>query len=122
MTQRFLFQPFRLGRQGGVALTDDEDRHLHSKILAVLFTAPGERVNRPSFGVGLNRAVFETLDSLTLSALEYRVAQGLNRELGREFLLDNLELLAVPEQGELQLRVEYRRVIDRIPRTLEVML
>jgi phage baseplate assembly protein W len=122
MPQRFIFQPFKLGLQGGVAVTDDPNRHLRDKVLAVLFTAAGERVNRPDFGVGLNRAVFETLDEIRLAALKFHVSQGLNRELGDEFLLDNVDLIATPERGELEIHIEYRRRTDRIPRTLEIKL
>jgi hypothetical protein len=122
MPPRFILQPFKLGRQGGVAVTDDGDRHLRDKILAVLFTAAGERVNRPDFGVGLNRAVFETLDELTLAGLKFEITQGLTRELGDDVFFDLIELVATPEQGFLDLNIEYRRRADRIPRTLEVRL
>ncbi|HEY3256772.1 MAG TPA: GPW/gp25 family protein [Polyangiaceae bacterium] len=122
MPQRFIYQPFKLGLQGGVAITDDPDRHLRDKILAVLFTAAGERVNRPDFGVGLNRAVFESLDAITLGALKFHVSQGLSRELDAELLVDSIDLVPQPEQGELELHIEYRRRSDRVPRTLEVKL
>jgi uncharacterized protein len=122
MAARFLYQPFRLGRQGGVAVTDDVNRHLRDKVLAVLFTAPGERMNRPDFGVGLNRAVFEMLDELTLAGLQFHVSQGLTRELGDDVFFDSIELIPSSEQGELELRIEYRRREDRLPRTLQVKL
>src|SRR5947207_3359069 len=103
MANRYIFYPFRFGAQG-VALTDDPDRHLRDKVEAVLFTAPGERVNNPQFGVGLNRSVFDTLDELTLSALEFRIQHGLTRDLGDEMIIDDLSLTADPEQGQLILR------------------
>ncbi|HEY5955231.1 MAG TPA: GPW/gp25 family protein, partial [Polyangiaceae bacterium] len=122
MPQLFLYQPLRLGRQGGVAVTDDPNRHLRDKILAVLFTAPGERVNQPDFGVGLNRALFEPLDDLTIAALQFRISQGLDRQLSDEIIFDDLQLISSPDQGELDLRIDYRRRSDRVARTLEVKL
>ena len=122
MDSRFLFQPFRFGRQGGVALTDDADRHLTDKVMALLFTAPGERVNHPDFGVGLNRVVFETLDPLTLAALEFRISQGLRRELGDEIVVEGVDIDETPERGELTLHIAYRRRSDRIARNLEIAL
>jgi hypothetical protein len=122
MADRFLYQPFKLGRQGGVAVTDDLSRHLRDKVLAVLFTAPGERINRPSFGVGLNAAVFESLDELTLASLEFRVSQGLNRDLGDEILIDSIDIVSTPEDGLLELDIDYRLRSDRKPRRLEVKL
>jgi phage baseplate assembly protein W len=122
MADRFLYQPFRLGRQGGVAVTTDVSRHLRDKVLAVLFTAPGERLNRPSFGVGLTTAVFEGLDDLTLSSLEFRISQGLNRDLGDEILIDSIDIVSSPDEGLLELDIDYRLRSDRVPRRLEVKL
>lgn len=131
MAKRFLIQPLRYGAEkprvvgrvrNGLGITEDEDRHLREKILAVLFTVPGERINRPQFGVGLNRYLFEGLDELTLAALEFRVSEGLRRDIGDELLLDGLDIEGVPEQGELRLFVRYRRREDRIPRQLEIEL
>lgn len=123
MSERYIYQPFRFGRQGGVAITDDGDRHLSDKIMAVLFTAPGERVNQPDFGVGLNRVVFETLDPLTLAALEFRISEGLARDIGDDLHIDGVDVRA-PEQahGELILDIAYRRRGDRRARHLEIEL
>ena len=122
MASRFLFQPFRLGRQGGVAVTDDPDRHLRDKVLAVLFTTPGERINNPRFGVGLNRVVFETMDELTLAAIEYRISQGLRRDLGDEIVLDGIDLEQDAPGGQVTLMLSYRRRTDRVVRSLEIAL
>lgn len=131
MANRYLIQPLRFGTEkaqsadglcNGLAITEDADRHLRDKIMAVLFTAPGERVNRPQFGVGLNRYVFETLNDLALAALEFRVSEGLRRDIGDEMLLDGLEITAAGEDGELRLLIRYRRRADRIPRNMEIEL
>ena len=131
MARRYLIQPLRYGAEkaetadrvhNGVAITEDADRHLRDKILAVLFTSPGERVNRPQFGVGLNRFVFEGLDDLTLGALEFRVNEGLRRDVGDEILVDALDIASSPEDGELLLTIRYRRRVDRVPRRLEIKL
>lgn len=122
MADRFLQHPFRFGAQGGVAVIDDADRHLRDKVEAVLFTTPGERVNRPDFGVGLNRAVMDTLSDLTIGALEFRISQALRRDLGDEILVDNVDVEASPENGELIVKIGFRRRTDRRPRNLEVKL
>ena len=124
MADRFLFHPFRVGAQGegGVAVTTDADRHLRDKIEAVLFTAPGERVNAPSFGVGLTSATFEGLNDLTVAAFEFRIAQALRRDLGDELIVDGLSIETAPDSGELLLRLVFRRREDRTQRNLEVTL
>ena len=131
MANRYLIQPLRYGAEkpesggrlhNGLGITEDADRHLRDKILAVLFTVPGERVNRPTFGVGLNRYMFEGLDDLTLAALEFRVSEGLRRDIGDELLVDAIDLTSSPEDGELRLLIRYRRREDRRPRNLEIEL
>lgn len=121
MADRYIAYPFRKGAQGGIAVTEDADRHLRDKVLAILFTAPGERVNRPSFGAGINRAVFENIDELSAGALEFRISQALRRDLGDEAIVDAVEL-AWDGAGEVTLHIAFRRRADRRPRNLEIVL
>ena len=50
--------PFHVGGGGRTAGTNDDD-YVRDLVEQVLFTAPGERVNRPTFGSGILRLVFE---------------------------------------------------------------
>ena len=119
----FIYQPFKLrDDRGAIGVTDDADRHLRDKILAILFTAPGERVNQPRFGVGLDRAVFEPLDPLTVAAVEFRISEGLRRDLGDEALIDAVDIAAEPASGQLLISIDYRRAVDRGRRNLEIAL
>ncbi|GAA1552971.1 GPW/gp25 family protein [Kribbella sancticallisti] len=119
----FIHQPFKLrDERGAIAIIDDADRHLRDKVLAVLFTAPGERVNNPRFGVGLNRTVFEQLDDLTAAAVEFRIAEGLRRELGAEAEVGAVDTQIGPAEGELLVVISYTRRVDRAARTLEIAL
>lgn len=131
MANRYLIQPLRYGAEkpesggrvhNGLGITGDADRHLRDKILALLFTSPGERVNRPQFGVGLKRYVFEGLDELTLAAMEFRVSEGLRRDIGEELLIDGVDITSSPPDGELRLSIRFRRREDRVPRNLEIEL
>jgi uncharacterized protein len=120
---RFLSQPIRyLGDRATLALTSDADRHLRDKLLAILFTSPGERVNRPEFGVGLRRTVFEGIDELMLAALRFRIIQGLRRDIGPEVEIENLRIEARPDDGEISIFIDYRRIVDDVSHGLEVRL
>jgi phage baseplate assembly protein W len=121
-TGLFLYQPLQLRAEGRLAVTDDADRHLRDKVMAILFTAPGERVNNPRFGVGLNRMVFEPLDELVLAAAEFRVSEGLRRDLGDEALIEDVTFEARPEEGVLLLAITLRRKAERQARRIEVLL
>lgn len=120
---RYLSQPVRIvGDLASLALTDDGDRHLRDKLLAVLFTSPGERVNRPDFGVGVRKTTFEGIDELMLAALRFRILQGLRRDVGSEIDIDDLRIETAPEEGRVSIFIDYRRIDDALPRGLEVQL
>lgn len=123
MARRYFSQPVRIvGDLATVALTTDPDRHLRDKLLAILFTSPGERVNRPEFGVGLRRSLFEGIDDLMLAALRFRIIQGVRRDLGPEVALDDLRIASAPEHGEISIFIDYHRLDDDVPLGLEVRL
>jgi len=123
MASTFIYQPFKLrDERGAIAVTTDADRHLRDKILAVLFTAPGERVNNPRFGVGLNRMVFEQLDDLTIAAVEFRIAEGMRRELAAEASITSVDVQVGAGDGQLLVAIAYQRRTDQAARVLEVLL
>ncbi len=81
MTTGFVF-PFAVPLTGTIAPDPDEDADLRGKIIQVLFTAPGERVNQPDFGCGLFNLVFEPNNPILAAAMEFTIGQALTRWLG----------------------------------------
>ena len=67
--------PFGFDRTGHTAGTADDDRHIRDLIEQVLLTAPGERVNRPTFGTGTNQLVFAP-NSDTLAIAQQKLIQA----------------------------------------------
>ena len=55
--ERFVDYQLRPNGRGSTAMTQLDD-HVRDLIERLLFTAPGERVNRPGFGTGLLQLVF----------------------------------------------------------------
>lgn len=74
MAAPFLDFPFHLDGRGRSAETGADD-HVRDLIYQVLFTDPGERVNRPDFGCGLKRLVFAP-NSDALAASTQQLVQG----------------------------------------------
>jgi phage baseplate assembly protein W len=72
--------PFRLEPSGRTAATDP-DGHVRDLVEQLLFTAPGERVNRPGFGTGLLQLLFlpnsEPLATATRAAVRGALSQWL---------------------------------------------
>ena len=67
--------PFHFDGRGRTAETAG-DVHIRDLVEQVLFTAPGERINRPTFGCGLAQMVF-TPNSEELAAAEEISGRGL---------------------------------------------
>ena len=64
--------PFQIDNYGRVA-DPDYEVHVQQMIELVLFTSPGERVNRPEFGCGLLQLIFGPDSEALASATEYLV-------------------------------------------------
>jgi uncharacterized protein len=72
---------FNFDGRGRTAEADD-DNHIRDLIEQVLFTAPGERVNRPEFGSGLMRLVFAPNSDELAAATQFLVQASLQQWLG----------------------------------------
>ena len=73
--------PFHFDGRGRTATTSDDD-HIRDLIEQVLFIAPGERVNRPTFGSGLLRLVFAPNSDALAAATQLTVQGALQQWLG----------------------------------------
>ena len=96
--------PFRIDGRGRTAATDDAD-HIRDMIEQLLFTNPGERVNRPDFGSGLLQMVFQPNSVEFAAALQFTLQAALQQTLG-----DSIQLLGVAvtnEDSTLQVTVQY---------------
>jgi phage baseplate assembly protein W len=96
--------PFTFDRLGRTATTGYDD-HIRDMIEQLLFTNPGERVNRPDFGSGLLQLVFSPNSPELAAALQFTVQAALQRWLGDVIDLRTLEVTS--ENSTLRIVVEY---------------
>ncbi len=107
--------PFMLDGRGRVADASHED-HLRQLIEQVLFTAPGERVNRPEFGCGLLRELFGPRNEEEKIATQFLCQQALMTWLGELIEARRVELVY---QGErLIVEVDYVDLKSRQPHSV----
>jgi phage baseplate assembly protein W len=98
--------PFALDEgDGGLAQERDYARHVDQLIRQVLFTNPGERLNRPEFGCGLRRMVFAPNSDVTAGLTRVMVFQALEKWLGDLISVDEVKVEAKEEI--LQVGVAY---------------
>ncbi|ANH80393.1 hypothetical protein A8C56_04810 [Niabella ginsenosidivorans] len=76
--------------QNGKTAVAGSDGHIYSLIEQVLFTTPGERVNRPDFGSGLMQLVFEPNSDELVAATEFLVQGSLQQWLGDLIEVNNV--------------------------------
>jgi phage baseplate assembly protein W len=100
--------PFRVDGRGRTAQTGG-DEHIRDLIEQVLFTSPGERVNRPTFGSGLLQLVF-ALNSDELATATQLLVQGALQQ----WLNDVIQVESVGvESDDATLRVTVQWVVRR---------
>jgi len=73
--------PFHFDGRGHTADTNDT-KHIRDLIEQVLFTSPGERVNRPTFGCGVLQLVFAPNGDALAAATQLTIQGALQQWLG----------------------------------------
>ncbi|NJP11712.1 MAG: GPW/gp25 family protein [Leptolyngbyaceae cyanobacterium RU_5_1] len=100
--------PIHFDGRGRTASTG-EDEHIRDLIEQVLFTSPGERVNRPTFGSGLLQLVFAPNSDELAAATQLAVQGAL-----QQWLAELIQVEAVTVQtDEATLRVTVQYVVRR---------
>jgi phage baseplate assembly protein W len=105
--------PFRIDPRGRSAEVLS-DAHIREMIEQVLFTLPGERVNRPDFGCGLLQLVFAPNSDALAAAVQSTVQSSLQQWLGELIEVDAVQI----DHPEAMLAVTVRYIVrrDREPR------
>jgi len=101
----YLDFPMRIDGRGRTAEASADD-HVRDLIAQVLFTNPGERVNRPDFGCGLKTLVFLPNSEALAAATEVLVKGSLQYWLEREIDVETVDVRA--EDAALYVTVRYR--------------
>jgi phage baseplate assembly protein W len=108
----FVDYPFQVDARGRTAQTTVDD-HIRDLIEQVLFTGPGERVNRPTFGSGLLQVVFMPTSDEVVTATQFLVQGALQQWLGDIIQVE--AVLVQRDDGVLRVNVQYvvRRTQER---------
>ena len=96
--------PFHFDGRGHTASTSDDD-HIRQMIEQLLFTNPGERVNRPDFGSGLQQLVFGPNSPELAAALKFTLQATLQRWLGDLIQLQSLDVTS--QEATINILIQY---------------
>jgi len=97
--------PFRFDSSGRTATTE-RDEHIRDLIEQVLFTIPGERVNRPTFGTNLMQLVFAPNSPELAATTQFLVQGALQEWLGELIQVEAVQVTS--EDATLAVVVQYR--------------
>jgi phage baseplate assembly protein W len=104
---QFMDYPFAIDGRGRTRTTDRGD-HIRDMIYLVLFTRPGERVNRPDFGCGLGSLIFEPNSQAQAVNTQFLVKTSLQRWLADAITVEKVSVEALGER--LIINVDYVRL------------
>lgn len=96
--------PLHFHRSGGTASTD-KDSHIREMIEQLVFTNPGERVNRPDFGSGITQLVFAPNSPELAATVQFTMQAALQRWLGD--LIQVQELDVTSDDSTLSITIQY---------------
>jgi uncharacterized protein len=98
--------PFKIDALGAVS-GDDGDSLLRGKILQLLLTSPGERVNLPDYGTRLRDLVFDPNSDVLAATTEFMIRRTLQKFMQDEIQVDQVGISNT--DNELQVTVVYLR-------------
>ena len=98
--------PFHFDARGRTGEASDDD-HVRDMIKLVLFTSPGERVNRPDFGCGLKQLVFAPASDALAVATQQLVHGALLQWLNNVILVESVDVAI--DDSTITVTVSYGR-------------
>jgi phage baseplate assembly protein W len=96
--------PFNFNRYGHIE-DADASKHIRDMMEQILFTVPGERVNRPDFGCGVQRMVFGTTRPEMMSVKQAEIQSELHRYLGH--LISLQEVRVTTQESRIEILIRY---------------
>jgi uncharacterized protein len=120
--QRFVDYPYAVSSLGAPNLTNPDD-HLRDLILQVLFTKPGERVNLPEFGCGVQQLVFLPNSDTLRTSTQFLVFNSLQRWLGDRIDIGTVTVTSLPGAEEtVTIEIAYAIKATQQRQTIQVQI
>lgn len=107
--------PLDVAAGGRTRMTGDPVVAAEQLIEQLLFTAPGERVNRPTLGCGLIELLFDATTDELRAATEFQVKAALQQWLGT--VIRVISVVVGGRASELDVTITYQLVDSPQPHT-----
>ena len=100
--------PFHFDSRGRTASTDEND-HIRDMLEQLIFTNPGERVNRPDFGSGLLQLIFAPNSPELAATVQFTLQAAIQRWLGDVIDVQDLKVEALDSTLTVDLKYVVRK-------------
>jgi Bacteriophage baseplate protein W len=100
----YLKFPLQVDHKGQVG-TRNQDEYIEGLIEQVLFTEKRSRVNRPDYGVGIRKKVFDTLSADVITSAHDLIQNQLQQTLGDLITVNNVS--ATEDDNQLLITIKY---------------
>src|SRR5215213_3058213 len=104
--------PFHFDSRGRTASSNDSD-HIRDMLEQLIFTNPGERVNRPDFGSGLLQLVFAPNSPELAATVQFTLEAAIQQWLGDVIKLEKLEVIALDSKLTVDMSYSIRRTNEQ---------
>jgi phage baseplate assembly protein W len=104
--------PFHIDNRQRTAVTSDND-HIRDLIEQLVLTGPGERVNRPDFGGGLQQLVFAGNSPELAATVQFMIQGNLQQYLGDLIDVASVQVDAVDSALQVVVAYVVRRTGER---------
>ena len=104
--------PYHFDSAGRTAGTTGED-HIRDLIETVLFTSPGERVNRPAFGSGLMQLIFAPMDDALAATVQMSVQGALQHWLSDLIRVEGVQVESLDTTLRVQVQYTVLKTLER---------
>ena len=111
--------PLRVGPDGGIVWSTGE-LNVRECICTILRTAPGERVERPTFGCGLDRILFEPNSTATLRLIQDRVTQAISLWEPRVSLNNVTATVNATDPRDVDVTITYTLIATGVQQRLQM--
>lgn len=113
---RYVGFPLGTGPNGRTA-TVRHDAYVEQLLEQLLFTAPGERVNRPSLGCGVLELVFDPLTDELATATKFLIQSALQEWLRGVATIESVDFRV--HGSEMRVTIDYRVIATGTAAKLE---
>lgn len=96
--------PYRVDGRGRTEGADEQS-HVKQLIEQLLFVAPGERINRPTYGSAVRQMLFSPLSNETAATLQFMLQGALQQWLGDIIQVTSITVQTV--DTSVQVTVQY---------------